>query len=198
MDKNGQQVATAIRSCDIVRGRGAGFLWSLITSLLLLLTFSQPALGQEGDDPLPEGVVPPPLNLISKEEKTGLEAERKISNRTKLALEMIETRLLKSETAAEKEDFQESLDQLGRFQALIRNTYGYLKQNEGDKSSFKNFKRFEMALREFIPRLELLRRDLPYKYGYHVRQMIKFVRDARANALEPFFGDTVIPEGGSL
>ena len=54
-----------------------------------------------------------------------------------------------------------------------------------------------MTLREFIPRLELLRRGLPFKYGYHVQKMIAYVVDARTEALEPLFADTVIPEGGS-
>ncbi|QQS41710.1 MAG: hypothetical protein IPM63_01830 [Acidobacteriota bacterium] len=141
--------------------------------------------------------MPPPLNLISKQEKEKLGAERKISNRTKLALELMESRLKLSEDAAGKEDFQESLNQLGRFQALVRDTARYLHDNEDNKGSFKNFKRFEQSLREFIPRLELLRRALPFKYGYHVRVMMDFLRDARSSALEPFFGDTVIPEGGS-
>lgn len=147
---------------------------------------------------LPAGVVPPPLNVISKQEKEDLAAERKISNRTKLALEFMESRLKLSEDAADREEFQESLDELGRFQALVRDTARYLHNNEDNKGSFKNFKRFEQTLREFIPRLELLRRALPFKYGYHVRVMMDFLRDARTNALEPFFGDTVIPEGGSL
>lgn len=146
---------------------------------------------------LPAGVVPPPLNIISKKEKEGLAAERKISDRTKLALEFMEARLKLSENAADKEEYQDSLDQLGRFQALVRDTARYLHNNEDNKGSFKNFKRFEQSLREFIPRLELLRRELPFKFGYHVRVMMDFLRDARTNALEPFFGDTVIPEGGS-
>jgi hypothetical protein len=158
---------------------------------------SQTLFAQDQEDRLPEGVVPPPLNLITKEEKAELEAEEKMKDRTKLALNLIELRLAKSENSAEKQQFQESLDQLGRFQALIRHTFVYLKRNENNKGSFKNFKRFEMTLREFLPRLELLRRELPYKYGYHVEKMIIFVRDARSEALEPFFDDTVIPEGGS-
>jgi hypothetical protein len=165
-------------------------------AILCVLT-SQTAFSQDAEDRLPEGVVPPPLNLISKEEHTALEAEEKLKNRTKLALGLIESRLSKSETSADKEEFQESLDQLGRFQALIRHTFVFLKNNEGRKDSFKNFKRFEMTLRDFLPRLELLRRELPYKYSYHVEKMILFVRDARSNALEPLFEDTVIPEGGS-
>jgi len=174
---------------------GIALAFALALSALALGPVSVAA--QETNDDLPEGVVPPPLNLVSKEERTELEAETKMKNRTKLALNLIEARLAKSEGFSEKEDYQESLNQLGRFQGLIRYTFSYLKKNEDEKGSFKNFKRFEMTLREFLPRLELLRRELPYKYSYHVGKMIVFVREARADALEPLFEDTVIPEGGA-
>ena len=177
--------------------RLSGFALALALVLSALALAASPAAAQEANDDLPEGVVPPPLNLVSKQERTELEAEKKMKNRTKLALHLIEARLTKSETFSEKEDYQESLNQLGRFQGLIRYTFNYLKRNENEKGSFKNFKRFEMTLREFLPRLELLRRVLPYKYGYHVGRMIVFVREARADALEPLFEDTVLPEGGA-
>lgn len=185
----GRQDRRSRRSCRL-------FVVSLLTFLLFVLGSTE-AFSQTEQPELPEGVVPPPLNVISKQEKADLEAERKISNRTKLALEFMDDRLSKSEEYAGKDDFQESLNQLGRFQALVKNTLWYLQENEDDKGSFKNFKRFEMTLRQFLPRLELLHRNMPFRYGYHFREMIKFVRDARTNALEPLFADTVIPEGGS-
>lgn len=168
-----------------------------ICAIILVLLAASPLLAQKPATPTPEGVVPPPLNLISKEERTKLEAETKLKKRTKLALEFMDARLAKSEESLGREEFQESLDQLGRFQALIRLTAGTLKRNEERKGSFKNYKRFEMTLREFIPRLELIYRKMPYKYGYHVGRMIDFVRDVRENALDTFYDDNVVPDGGS-
>ncbi|MCO6512372.1 MAG: hypothetical protein J5I65_16430 [Aridibacter famidurans] len=175
------------------------FFAAVVSALVAAAFLSSSSFAQAPTEEaaIPAGVVPPPLNIISKQEKESLEAERKISDRTKLALELMESRLKLSEDAATKEEFQESLNQLGRFQALVRDTARYLHNNEESKKSYKNFKRFEQSLREFIPRLELLRRALPFKYGYHVRVMMEYLRDARSNALEPFFDDTVIPEGGS-
>jgi hypothetical protein len=169
------------------------FLFAIIASVL-----PGSVLGQEkSGSPLPDGVVPPPLNVISDEEAEDLESANKMKKRTKLALDFMNTRLLRSESAAEGKKYQESLDQLGRFQALVRHTFEYLKTNEDQKGSIKNFKRFEMTLRGFIPRLELLRRELPYRFGYHVGVTMDYVRKARAQALEPFFEDTVIPGGGN-
>ena len=50
-----------------------------------------------------------------------------------------------------------------------------------------------MTLRGFAPRLGLLRREIPAEYDYYVRVLIKYLRDARSKAIEPLFGDTVVP-----
>jgi hypothetical protein len=50
-----------------------------------------------------------------------------------------------------------------------------------------------MGLRQFRPRLELIRRDIPVKYEAYVRNLIIYLREARAKAVEPFFSDTIVP-----
>lgn len=164
--------------------------------LVLVLFFPAQSYSQVTEIRLPAGVVPPPLNLISKQERKDLELQRSTKKRTKLALELISGRLDNAEEKAAADEFQASLNQLGRFQALIRDTFDFLKAKEGGKKSLKNFKRFEMTLRTFLPRLEILRRGMPFEYSYHVRMLIKFVKDTRAGALEPLYDDTVIPEEG--
>ena len=71
----------------------------------------------------------------------------------------------------------------------------FLTRRNGMRGSFKNLKRFEMSLRKFVPRLELIRRETPDRYGYHVKQLVRSVRKARTKAIAPLFGDTVLPEG---
>ncbi|MGI8544618.1 MAG: hypothetical protein ACR2MD_14245 [Aridibacter sp.] len=144
-----------------------------------------------------DDIVPPPLNIITKDEKNQLAAETKMKNRTKLALELMDLRLMKSAKFLENNEYRNSLDELGGFQALVRNTLNYLKEFEGRSASLKNFKRFEMTLRTFLPKLELIRREMPLEYSYHVRQMMKFVHDTRSRAIEPMFGNTVISDKGN-
>lgn len=139
--------------------------------------------------------VPPPLNILTKDEKNQLDAETKMKNRTKLALELMEIRLMKSAQLLEKNQYRNSLDELGGFQALVRDTLKYLNQFQHQKSSLKNFKIFEITLREFLPKLELIRREMPVEYSPHVRNMMKFVQDTRSKAVEPMFGNTVLAEG---
>ncbi len=167
-----------------------------LTIILVLILFAGtgPVAAQE-DDVLPEGVVPPPLSSLSEDEAEKLVAEKSMKDRTKLALEFMDNRLVQSEGFSEKKEFGKSIDQLGYFNALIVDTYRYLVNNEDKKNSLKSFKRFELGLRDFLPRLELVRRALPYSHSYHVFKLISLVRETRRKAIEPFFSDTVLPEG---
>lgn len=167
----------------------------LFFTFSLLLCFSISA--QPPADDRPEDLVPPPLNIISEDEQEKLEAEDKMKERTKLALEFMEARIIKSEELLKSEDYTESLNQLGYFQGIIIDTMKFLKRNQNDKAVLKHYKKLEMSLRDFMPRLELIRREMPYKYGYHVKYMLFFVRDTRSKALNPLFDDTVLPEGNN-
>lgn len=166
----------------------------LLLCAIIGIGFAAPIVAQQ-DEPLPDGIVPPPLSIISKEEKASLDEETKLGDRTKLALTLMDEHVIRSEEYAKQGEFQEALDHLGSFHAVMLNNLRYLNRFESNKSALKSFKRFEMTLRKFLPRLELIRRKIPFKYGYHVVKLIKNVRNARSEAIEPLFGDTVIPEG---
>lgn len=137
---------------------------------------------------------PPPLRLISQEEKSRLAAESDVKRRTKLGLELMESRLKQAESFDADDDHDQMFVQLGAFHGLMDSMLEFL--NNSDKDSGKvlnNFKRFEIGLRGFTPRLELIRRDLPIKYEQYVRILIKNLRNARAKAIEPLFDDTIVP-----
>lgn len=168
--------------------------WFLFVFTCLLLTATLGAPAQKKQE-IPKGVVPPPFSIISKDENRLLTAQKKPKKRTQLALTLMNSRLIKSQEYVKNEQFQKSLNQLGKFKALLRNTLKFLKRNEGRRGSLKNFKKFEMTLRKFLPKLELVRRQMPFKYGYHVTQLMKAVREARTAAIKPLYSDTVVPQG---
>jgi hypothetical protein len=58
-----------------------------------------------------------------------------------------------------------------------------------------DFRRFEIGLRGFLPRIESIRRDLPIIYDDYLRALLKHVRDARSKAVEPFFDDSIVKTG---
>ncbi|MGI8788406.1 MAG: hypothetical protein ACR2HG_11675 [Pyrinomonadaceae bacterium] len=140
-------------------------------------------------------LAPPPLKILSKAEKSQLKAETDVKRRTKLSLDLMDARLLKAEELNKQEKYKEMFDELGGFNALMDNTIKFLDGNDTNRGKvLDNFKRVELSLRRDITRLELIRRDLPIKYEFYVRQLVKYVREARTEAIEPMFGNTVLPD----
>lgn len=139
---------------------------------------------------------PPPLRTVTKDERRALDATLDVKARTKLALEYMNEHITASETLNEKHEYDAMYTELGGFHGLLDNTLMFL--TKGDKTSGKvldNLKRFEIGLRGFMPRLEVIHRELPFRYEEYVRKLIVYVRNARTKALDPLFSDTVIKKG---
>lgn len=167
---------------------------SLIFALFLLLTVCCLQLTVSAQEDEQQDTAPPPLKIISKEESKQLEAEKDIKRRTILALDLMETRLKKAEQLNSQQKFTEMFNELGGFHALVDKTLDFLDSNDHGGKFLNNFKRVEMSLRTFLPRLELIRRDLPAKYEFYVRTLAKYVRGARSRAIDPLFSDTVVKD----
>lgn len=159
---------------------------------LMLFAFAHDASAQSAgvsDD------FPPPLKTISKSEKKALEAEGDPKKRMAVSLELIEGRLKRAETASSQSAYRQMFFELGALQGLVGNSLEYLyKVNRGTDKDFDNFKRFEMALRTFTPRIEMLRREAPERYDGYLQSVLKEIREARSKAVEPLFGDRVVPQ----
>jgi hypothetical protein len=141
---------------------------------------------------------PPPLRLVTKAERTALDDARDIKARTKLALEYMSDHLTQAEALNEKHEYDAMYTELGGFHGLLDNELLFLiKGDSSSKKVLNNLKRFEIGLRGFMPRLEVIHRELPFRYEEYVRKLIAYVRNARTRALDPLFGDTVIPNDGN-
>lgn len=161
------------------------YLLAIVVSAAMLATAQDGA----GDD-----AAPPPLRLLSPDEKTKLAAESDVKRRTKLTLELMEARIVKAESLNTEQDHDRMFTELGGFHGLMDNMLEFLDGKSKDSGKvLNNFKRFEIGLRGFTPRLEVLRRDVPGRYEFYIRGLIKYLRDARAKAVEPLFDDTVVP-----
>lgn len=155
----------------------------------LLATAS--VLGQ--DDPPAYELAPPPLMVMSKAERDKLDGEQGIRKRTELALSLMTARIGLAETANTRDDLNEMFSHLGAFSAIMEDTLGFLKLADTNRNrTLNNFKRLEMGLRRFSPRLELIRRELPLTHEFYVRTLLRQLRDARSRALDPLFDDSVI------
>jgi len=140
-------------------------------------------------------LAPPPLRTVTKEERISLDAQADAKARTKLALMYMTDHLAAAEALNSKHEYDTMFRELGGFHGLVDNTLLYL--TAADKNSKKildNLKRFEIGLREFMPRLEVIHRELPFKYEDYVRRLLAYVRNARTKALDPMFADTVVKQ----
>jgi hypothetical protein len=190
-------VSTAKAATEILAesrsGRAASSFRVLLLFALILISlqFGSVAVYGQPDD---QDIAPPPLKFVSKEDLTQLNAVPDVKKRTKLALELMTGSLKHAETLHTGEQYDDMFKQLGRFHGLMDNTLAFLDSSEKERSKvLNNYKRFEIGLREYRPRLELIRRDLPLRYELYVRNLIIYIRDARTKAVEPMFSDTVLP-----
>ena len=141
----------------------------------------------------PEDIAPPPLKMLSKTEKAELSAKTEPKDRTVLALELMDARLHSAEKDRTDENFSLMYAELGGFHALMDNALDFLlRSGSGENKRLNSLKRYEIGLRTFIPRLEVIRRDLPASFEPYIKTLIRNVGDAREKAMAPFFSDTVI------
>lgn len=152
---------------------------------------AQPPQEEEEFDP---NAAPPPVKVLSASERGQLDSKQDLKDRTKLALALMSSRLSKAEELNAKSEFSEMYSELGSFHALMDDTLEFLESAPRKDKTLDNLKRFEMTLRSFAPRLGLIRRELPSEYDHYVKSLIRYLRDARSKAIEPLFGDSVVPQ----
>lgn len=161
----------------------------ILSALILLLpclTFAQ--TDDDSED------FPPPVKTLSKEERKALDRETDSRKRTRLAIEFMEKRIAQGERFAAQSAYRAMFFELGVFQGIVEDTLRYLQRSSrGTGRDLDNFKRFEIALRGFTPRLEILRRESPLRYEGYIKSLQKDLREARAEAVKPLFSDTVVP-----
>ena len=165
------------------------FNFLLLPVLLCLFTFSFClSISAQDDD-----FAPPPLRTVTKDERVKLSATSDVKNRTKLSLEMMAAHLTAAEQFNTNTDFDGVFRELGGFQGLLDNALEFLShQNSESGKVLDNYKRLEIGLRTFTPRIETIRRDLPLRYEDYVHKLLFYVRDARSRAVDPLFSDKVV------
>ena len=162
-----------------------------LTTLLFLATLlmsSDFASAQETADDFP-----PPIKTFPRAERARLDAGTDPGQRVEVALTLLEGYLKKAESLARDENFRASFPELGSFHGVMEHTVTALRRDSrGTNKDFVSFKKLEMALRAFSPRIELIRRDAPAIYRGYLGQLLKDLRDARSRIIEPFYGNDVV------
>lgn len=157
----------------------------LVFGAIALLAAFVPASAQ--DDDFPE-VRPTPKIELSKDERIALDDAADPKKYLKVALELMETRLASAEKSGVSGEYDAMHADLGGFHALMDTSLDHLIATETRRGKVvEAFKRFEIALRGFAPRIEKLRRDAPDKYGAYITKLLKRLRENRTRAIDTFY-----------
>jgi hypothetical protein len=168
------------------------------TLLLLVLVVSvaasahaqpqQPQPAISTDDPSP-----PPVRYIPEEVRQQLSLAKDAGARNKMSLQLAEESLHRAATHTASERYEAAGRELGVYQAIIEDAVRNVKDNVRKDGKRRDlFKRMELTLRSHMPRIETIRRITPSEEAVHVKACMEFVREARVEALNSFYDDTVI------
>jgi hypothetical protein len=164
--------------------------------LLLLAFVCLPAVNaqeaQPQATPLP---APPPFKMIVKEERAAIEQTKDSSRRLKLTIEYASGHLTRAEQHTARENYEAASAEVGMYHALIESALGFLSTFKRDSNKTRDlYKRLELSLRADGPRLTAMRRVTPLEYAVWIKKVEDFAREGRTEALNSFYGHTVVRE----
>ena len=170
----------------------------LTTTVLLLAFVYLPTVSAQSERPQPHATplpAPPPLKLITKQERAQLEQTKDPKDRLKLTIELAAAHLTRAEQLTMQTEFEKAQEEVGMYHALIENSLevlGALKRDSGKTRDL--YKRLELALRAQGPRLTAMRRVTPLEFAVWIKKVEDYARDGRTEALNSFYGHTVLRE----
>jgi hypothetical protein len=167
--------------------------------MLLVLACAQAVYSQEPQStPQPQPTpltAPPPFKMIVKEERAAIEQANDSSRRLKLTLEYATAHLGVAEQHTAQGNFEAASSEVGMYHALIENALAFLSTFKRDSNRTRDlYKRLELSLRAHGPRLTAMRRITPLEFAVWIKQVEDFARDGRTEALNSFYGHTVVRE----
>ncbi|PYS39448.1 MAG: hypothetical protein DMF71_15195 [Acidobacteria bacterium] len=122
---------------------------------------------------------PPPMKFIPREERSKLSEARDPKIRIRTAIDLAADHLSRAEELTSQKRFDRASEELGNYLALLDDMRQFLHSMNSDK------------------RLEVIRRSTPVDYAENVKAAAEYARNARSEALEAFYGHTVLREEGN-
>jgi len=154
--------------------------------------YAQDAPPQATPQPTPL-TAPPPFKMIVKEERSQIEQTNDSQKRLKLTIEFAAAHLTRAEQHTAREDYEAASAEVGMYQALIESALQFLSTFKRDSNKTRDlYKRLELALRADGPRLTAMRRVTPLEFAVWIKKVEDFARDGRTEALNSFYGHTVV------
>ena len=173
-----------------------GFI-TFVDTFSVLSVFSVATLWAQ-ERPAQDDGAPPPLKVIPRVERSQLESTKDEKTRVKLTIELAETHLNNLESKTSQQMFDVAAAEAGMYWALLEDALKFMKTVERDSNRKRDlYKRLELALRAHGTRLSSVRRSTPSEYAVWIKQIEDFARRGRTEALNSFYGQTVLREGTS-
>ncbi|MDX6614232.1 MAG: hypothetical protein QOD75_3418 [Blastocatellia bacterium] len=138
---------------------------------------------------------PPPLRFMTRFEREQLTTAKDAKDRIRLSIELAEGHLLRGEEFSTALKHDSCLIEIGSYMALVDDAMNFLGSMKRDANRTRDlYKRLELALRAHGLRLAGIRRVTPAEYAGQVKAAEEFTRNVRTDALDSFYGHTVLRE----
>lgn len=168
-------------------------LQAVLKIVLLSLASYMPAVCAQ--EPSQQLTAPPPLKTVAREDRARIDAAKDAKARIRATIELADDRLDKAELLTGQHDYEGAQGDLGKYGALIDDALDFLSPMVRDRDKTRDlYKRLELALRAHGPRLTAMRRSTPLEYAVWIKELEEFARKGRTEALNSFYGQTVIRE----
>ena len=136
---------------------------------------------------------PPPLKVITRAERSQINDSKDPKERIKTTLELAEAHLGNAENQTNQREYDGAAAEAGMYWALVEDAFSFMKTIKTDSNPRRDlYKRLELSLRAHGPRLTSMRRTTPSDYAIWIKQIEEFARNGRTEALNSFYGHTVI------
>jgi hypothetical protein len=134
------------------------------------------------------------MRFVAREDRAQLSTAREPKMRVRLTIELADIRLARLEALTNQKQFEQASEALGSYLGLIEDVMRYIPSltNLNRTTTQDLYRKLDIALRGQIPRLVVLRRVTPAEYATHLKTAEEFVRDTRTDALDYFYGYSVL------
>jgi len=167
-----------------------------LLKLMLICSVAVTAFAQQPRSP--QMPAPPPMRFVSRDERSQLTAARDPKSRIRTTFELAEDHIKRAEDSTSQKKFDQAAEELGRYLGLVDDARAFLGAMNHDKNSTRDlYRHFDIALRAHVPRLAVMRRTTPADYAGNLKAAEEYVRDTRSEALEIFYGHSVLREGAN-
>ncbi|MGI8837001.1 MAG: hypothetical protein ACR2H4_10240 [Pyrinomonadaceae bacterium] len=139
-----------------------------------------------------EQTAPPPLKIVTRQDRMQIDAEKDSKERVQLTLALAEGHLANAELQTSHLNYEDAAAAAGKYSALIEDVFAFIGTLKQDSNKTRDlYKRVELALRAQGPRLGLMRRSTPAAHALWIKETEDFARRGRTEALNSFYGHTV-------